>query len=276
MNQIDRREETVRFWDKVALLAKDRNKAFAGMLMEGREFQARDRSKAEQEHFLKIVQLSDSSRVLEVGAGGGRWGFFLANKIASYIGLDISEQMVCIANEEVENLNLSNLQFQCKSILDFEPNTKFDLVYFSGVLMYMDDSEALLSIIKASSLLARGGLIISRDSIQKNYRIEKTGNYPVIYRTEDEYKMLFEKSGFIVDYSELSYKQKRFTGIASFFANRFSLNYELAYALRELLCRINSILGNPDYLKSKKLKEELKQHNKQEHKFFKFIKIDDK
>lgn len=264
--------KNIEFWNRTAVSTSSVRRAFAGMLMEGAEFESIYRCKAEQSHFLNLTGITKSLNVLEVGSGGGRWGLFLADLINSYVGLDISASMVAIAEADRAEKNLKNVRYECLRLLDFKTDSKFDLIYFSGVLQYMDDNEISDSIAVADSLLTNSGIIISRDSIQTEKRVEKTGDYPVIYRTESEYQALFKAAGFELDYSNLSYQHKRFTQIASSFFRVPGVTYRLAYNLRELMCTIDNLFKNPRILKRKKFRSELDLINKQEHRFFRYIK----
>ncbi len=264
-------EKNVAFWDRAAHQAQSGQKAFAGMLMEGRTFEAIYRCLAEQERFLSINRLTPLSRVLEVGSGGGRWAYFLADKVGSYVGLDISPMMVVLAQEEARRRNLANVHFKYQGLVEFESTEQFDLVYFSGVLQYMDDDVVKQCITKASRLLSPRGVVVSRDSVQLNERVEKSGDYPVIYRTPDEYLALFEAGGFRREYMKLSYQHKRFTKTAARLYGLPFISYGMAYTFREGLCAVDNLLGNPDLLKTERHKKELQQANPQEHRFFKYV-----
>jgi len=263
-------EKNIAFWDLAAQQSEKNRKAFAGMLMEGREFEALYRCRAEQEHLLKMFSPTHETRVLEVGSGGGRWGFFFADKVGAYVGLDLSPKMVDIAEAERVRRNLPNVRFECCDFLQFDEKEKFDLVYFSGVLQYMDDAVVAQCIARASGVLSEGGIIISRDSVQTAERVEKTGEYPVVYRLEAEYRAIFEAGGYDLQYSDLSYEHKRFTGLAARLYDIPGVTYGIAYAFREALCRVDDMLGNPGFLKTRKHKRLMKQENPQEHKFFKY------
>ena len=264
-------EKNIAFWDREAQRSQSNKKGFAGMLMSGREFEAIYRCEAEQDRFLTLFTSTPTARVLEVGSGGGRWGFFLADKIGEYIGIDISPSMIAVAEQERKGRNLSNVRFECRNLLDFETSQKFDLVYFSGVLQYMDDDVVAKCIAMAASLLNSGGMVISRDSVQMDRRVEKAGEYPVIFRTQAEYRTLYEREGFALDESGLSYQHKRFTILASKLYGLPGVTYKMAYAFREVLCLLDDALGNPGLLKTGKHKKELEKDNLQEHRFFKYV-----
>ena len=244
---------------------------FAGMLMGTSEFDAIYRCTSEQEHFLRIFNPTKEMRILEVGSGGGRWGFWLSDKVREYVGIDISPAMVAIAEKERIRRKLSNVRFECTTYPEFNDDHKFDLVYFSGVLQCMDDSAVAQCVETANSML--DGIektIISRDSVSELQREEKVGAYPAIFRTAEEYIDFFEAAGYSLDYSEVSYVPKRFTSIASKLYNLPLVTYGQAYAARELLCRIDARLGNPEFLKKREQRE--RPGNRiTSHKFFRYV-----
>lgn len=264
-------EQNIAFWDRTAERFGDGRAAYAGMLMEGREFEAIYRVQAEQARFLTLFDCTPRSRVLEVGSGGGRWAFFLAERIASYVGLDISPKMVSIAETERARRGLANARFECANLLDYSTDERFDLVFFSGVLQYVDDATIAAVLARAARLLAPGGIFVSRDSVQLEERVVKAGDYPVMYRTPEEYRVVFEAAGFERTYMDVSYPAKRFTNVASRLYQLPFMSYSMACAVRAGLCAVDDALGNPDFLKTEQHRRELRQRNPQEHRFFKYV-----
>jgi SAM-dependent methyltransferase len=263
-------QKNIAFWDRAAGQGRFGSE-FAGMLISGGKFEALHRHIGEQDRFLTIFTPTPRARVLEVGSGGGRWGFFLADKVSEYVGLDISSAMVAAAAREGQRRGLANVKFECRSLLDYPRDQKFDLIFFSGVLQYMDDDVVAQSIAFASNLMMPEGVIISRDSVQLAERVEKTGNYPVIYRTPEEYLHLFEAQGFRRDYMDLSYPPKRFTNLASRLYEVPGITFSVATAFRSLLCAIDDAMGRPSFLKTSDHKKLLVQENPREHRFFRYV-----
>lgn len=264
-------EKNKAFWDAAARRSGAERIEYAGMLMEGREFEAMYRCEAEGALLLTLFRPEKTSRILEIGSGGGRWGYFFSLRVQSYTGLDLSTEMVRLADEERRRRGMENVTFICTNLLDYNTDEKYDLVYFSGVLQYMDDPTLLECVRKATSLLAPGGTILSRDSIQRVRRVEKTGEYPVLYRTIEEYEALFAKEGYAMAYSGVSYPHKRFTVLASKLYRLPFCTYSMALAAREVLCFVDSLLGSPGFLKSKSLRTQVPEENPQEHRFFKYV-----
>src|SRR5690606_1609760 len=137
----------------------------------------------------------------------------------------------------------------------------FDLVFFGSVLQYMDDDVVSTCLAKAKTLLAPGGCVVSRDSVQLVTRIERAGEYPVIYRTPQEYFKLFSARGLRCVHMEVSFVRKRFTNLTERLYGTLKVPYGLAYAFRESLIFLDGLLGRPVFLKPKKYLEELKIEN---------------
>jgi SAM-dependent methyltransferase len=268
--------KNVEFWDKAARESKLENKSLAGMLAEGREFDAIYRSKAERERFSSFYSPPPNASVLEVGSGGGRWALYLADKVKAYVGIDISQNMVSLAEEICSASELENVQFECTDLENHDANVKYDLIYFSGVLQYMDDETVSSCLNMAISLLTEEGVIISRDSIQLKFRVERQGDYPVIYRTEREYADIFQQEGLERTYLHLSYDAKRFTRLASRIYQIPGISYQVAYFLREIFCSVNSLLGEPKFLMPTGYSSIDNAENAQQHVFSKYVQVNKK
>jgi ubiquinone/menaquinone biosynthesis C-methylase UbiE len=259
-----------RFWNNAALKTSLVDKASAGMLTEGNEFNAIYRRNEEEAHFLRIFRPASTMRVLEVGSGGGRWSFFLADKVSSVTGIDFSSAMVELADQQRIARGLDNVRFINTDLLNFNDGQKYDLVYFSGVLQYMNDEEVMESIRKARSMLSPGGVIISRDTVQQLERVVLEGEYPVVYRTVDEYAGLFLNGGFHMDYCQLSYQPRRFAGVVSRIFGLPFVSFKIAFALQELLISVDNWLGHPRFLKNQLYRRMLDNGNLREHVFFRY------
>jgi len=268
-------EKNIAFWNNNARQSNPEKGMFAGMLTGTSEFDALYRCVSEQETFLSIFKPTQDMRILEVGSGGGRWGFWLSDMVGEYVGIDISTEMVEIARREGRRRKLTNIRFECSTLPDFTGGEEFDLVYFSGVLQCMDDAVVKQCIDKADEILRKSGrrkVIISRDTVREVERLEKVGDYPAIFRTVDEYVGFFRENGYVLDRSELSYVPRRFTTVVSSLYKFPLMNYRRAYAVRETLCKIDELLGSPKLLKKKQDRRRGSSPHKTEHKFFKYVK----
>jgi ubiquinone/menaquinone biosynthesis C-methylase UbiE len=259
-----------RFWDGVAQATTLTDKTSVGMLADGNEYIANYRRCEEESHFLKIFEPKKSMRVLEVGTGGGRWAFFLADKVGFIAGIDFSEAMINLAEQQRIEKNIDNIRFVHTDLLSFDDAQKFDLIYFSSVLQYINDDDVLASIQKAKAMLTPGGCIISRDTTQALKRVVMDGEYPVIYRTIDEYKGVFASAGLRLDYCAPSYTIKRFSNFAFRISRWPLMGYRSAHLIQKELLKVNDFLGNPRFLMKKHYREMLDTVGEREHRFFRY------
>lgn len=262
-------KEVASFWDKVA---RDHqlDPAGAGMLGPQNAFAIILRAREEERHFAEIVKLRPDMNVLEVGTGGGRWSFFLAKHVHRVTGIDISSEMINLAEKERQARNLTNIKFETRDLLSLPDKAEYDLIYFSSMLQYLSDEELAAALDKANKLLKTGGVIISRDTVQLAQRVIKSGDYPVIYRNADEYKDAFQPAGFSCTYVARSYKDRQFVGPVSFLYNCLKLPFSLTRSILIGLNKINDLLGQPRFLKSQARKNLESSENPQMHCFFRY------
>ncbi len=128
--------------------------------------------------FIDSLKLTKGKYVLEVGVGTGR----LARKVCGYcekfVGIDISPKTI-----ERAKYNLSeykNTQLICADILNFESESRFDVIYSTLTFMHINDK--LLAMNKVKKLLKSEGrfvLSISNDlSGYIDYGTRKIEIYP--------------------------------------------------------------------------------------------------
>ena len=105
-------------------------------------------------------RLSSGDRVLDIGCGTGSLALALAPHVAHVDAVDISAEMVRIANEKAVAAGVSNVSFH-QSKLDvlevFQPAT-FDTICAYNILHLVDDREAILA--KMFQLLKPGGSFV--------------------------------------------------------------------------------------------------------------------
>ncbi len=107
-------------------------------------------------HFMSVMPL-EGLRVLEVGAGTGRDGIFMASRGASVVSLDYSMQSLrMIAGQVPEGAGVDLCCGDAFS-LPFEDGT-FDLVFHQGLLEHFRNPEDMLA--EHRRVLRKGGYIL--------------------------------------------------------------------------------------------------------------------
>ena len=87
--------------------------------------------------------------VLDLGCGTGDHALELAKRGYRVIGLDISREMIRIANIKKELSNVINVEFRVHDIRDFDLGRKFDaIIALYGVISYLVTNKDIVSVLR--------------------------------------------------------------------------------------------------------------------------------
>lgn len=192
-----------------------------------------DKENSEQRHieekklFYEHMDI-EGKKVLEVGCGIGRWAEALHGKCESFLGIDYTEDLIEIANKSYD---FDDCKFQVMSATDIKAEElliepPFDVIIFSGVLMYINDDDIKLVFNELNKIGADDKKLFimepvsrmgSRLTLKDFYSEGLDADYSAIYRTEEEYMELFEGLNYnkvfsddifedLSDHSETHYK----------------------------------------------------------------------
>jgi len=93
----------------------------------------------------------DTLKVLEIGCGVGRILFPMSEQFQESVGVDVSQEMVSIANKKVkDNLNCKILLNNGKDLSEL-PSNHFDLCYSFVVFQHIPDKKIIRNYIKEVS-----------------------------------------------------------------------------------------------------------------------------
>jgi 2-polyprenyl-6-hydroxyphenyl methylase / 3-demethylubiquinone-9 3-methyltransferase len=97
-------------------------------------------------------------KILDVGCGGGLLSEALALKGGLVTGIDISEQLVKIADNHAKQSNI-NIPYSCTTVEDFSSGHKntFDVITCMELLEHVPDPESIIS--ACMHLIKPGGLL---------------------------------------------------------------------------------------------------------------------
>ncbi len=147
----------------------------------------------------------DGARILDLGAGVGQWAFRFADRGArEVVAVEYSADLVEIGRREVAERGYESVEFVVSAAEDFETATSFDVVFISGLFVYLNDDQALRLARHLPSLVAGDGRVVLRDgtAIESRYELNQSFSthlqteYSAVYRTRDEYRDLFAGAGF--------------------------------------------------------------------------------
>ena len=194
-------EKVKDFFNKRA--SKDSEGLYSIVLFQDKE-NSEQRHEDEKNIFYENIDVSGKS-VLEIGCGVGRWAEALHGKCDSYLGLDFSEELLEIAKESYKEFDDCN--FQLMSATDIKVDEliikpPFDVVIFSGFLMYINDDDINIIMDEVNQICADDKKVFAMESIShmdsrltlKDFYSEGLeSDYSAIYRTESEYVNFFKK-----------------------------------------------------------------------------------
>ena len=168
---------------------------------------------ANEQDYQKKIEITQSylepnMTVLEFGCGTGSTALIHAPKVKQYIGTDLAENMIEIANQKQRKSALSNLTFKTTQLNDFNPQTHaFDAVLGLNVLHLMADWKHAIA--QVSALLKPGGVFITSTACLKEginpYQFiapftQWVGLPLVKVFTRKELESTLESAGFTLDY----------------------------------------------------------------------------
>lgn len=126
-------------WDELASSREEACAAAAGRKRDEQEF--RDSASGTIRNLLELVQVRPSDEVLEVGCGVGRIGEALARSCSGWTGADMSINMLGYASERLRgSSNVRLVRLRRVGLFEFD-NRSFDLVYFTNMLMHLDEMD---------------------------------------------------------------------------------------------------------------------------------------
>lgn len=163
------------------------------------------RDKQEKEKIGALLEWTRDETVLDIGCGVGRWGEEILSKGLNYVGVDYSENLLKIAEDNLKaysNKTLLHASFQefSQTLLQNKINIKFDKIFINGVMMYLNDTDlqkgledVLDSCAEHCELYLKESMgVEKRLTLSDFYSDSLSHNYTAIYRSIAEYKELFQ------------------------------------------------------------------------------------
>lgn len=169
---------------------------------------ARQRDIYEKDTILPYLNMQPHYRVLDVGCGTGRWGLFLAEKVAAYLGTDFCETYVQAAQSLFDKAGYNNkthcFQHLGATELSAEKlsiSPPFDLIIIAGLMSFLNDEDTAALLQKVASFSKQGTHIYIREpmgierrlTLKEHFSEELQEYYHAIYRTPEEYELIFKE-----------------------------------------------------------------------------------
>jgi protein-L-isoaspartate O-methyltransferase len=142
------------------------------------------------------ANVDTTEAVLDLGSGVGYWTEYFARKFKKVVAVEAStplyESMAqrCSLYDHVTLLQ--------GDVLSFEPEGRFSLIFLGGLLMYLNENDAITLLQKLKPFLTPDGIILCRESTVQNGTVTREGEYQAIYRSVQTYRSLFNRCGLTV------------------------------------------------------------------------------
>jgi len=159
----------------------------------------------EQECLLPLLPLGPETALLDLGAGVGQWTARFAPRVRRVVAVEYAEAMAAIGRAEMARRGLANVEFVTAPAQDFATAERFDIIFISGLLLYLNDAEARQLTGRLAQWLRPDGRVLVRDAasvlparhvIVDRYSERLRCNYSALYRTTAEIGALFAAAGF--------------------------------------------------------------------------------
>lgn len=149
---------------------------------------------------LELLDFSADQCLLDVGCGVGRWAATAAPLIKHYTGIDFSAALLEHARvlcADLDNVDFIELAAQHVARLETQPR-RFERVVFGGLLMYLNDTDAVACLRGLDRVCTSSARIYIREPMAVTTRLTLDGHwsdelqsrYSAVYRSQPEYAEL--------------------------------------------------------------------------------------
>jgi cyclopropane fatty-acyl-phospholipid synthase-like methyltransferase len=199
---------TLRFFEERALKAPEVGPLSVTMYQDRHPELAAARDRHEKEKVTPLLGLHPAMRVLDIGSGSGRWGLDLCDRVAAYLGVDFSANLVSLAEAELRERGVGDsYRFQTLAAYDIAAENlalppPFDLFLIAGLMTYLNDGDCRRTLAHVAGLAAPGARVYIREpmgvadrlTLKGHYSDELQSEYNAIYRTRAEYGRILEST----------------------------------------------------------------------------------
>jgi len=182
---------------------------------------------------LRCSLRTERKRVLDLGCGIGRLSVWMAPKAQHVTGIDISEEMIRVAQNAAVSRGLHNVTFQLYdgTTVPFD-DASFDVVICVGVLkLVIDQGDFSRVIQEMCRTVVRGGQIVIIDQFDYAGPVELSGDEELsgmsLLRRPTDYISLFQTHGMEL-VEQCSMYRKRFSNLGYTVLKRLPLGRFIA------------------------------------------------
>ncbi len=147
-----------------------------------------------------IHNVDRKGAALDLGSGMGYWAEEFARSFEQVDALEGSSALYTELEKRCSKQ--SNIRTFHGDALSFQPDRRYQLIFLGGLLMYLNENDAIGLLRCLAQSLEPGGIILCRESTVRGQTFVLEGDYTAVYRSVKSYKSLFETCGLALCYKE--------------------------------------------------------------------------
>jgi len=160
--------------------------------------------KLEYKKINNFISPSKNYKVLDLGAGLGYWSTYFAKRCRSVVAVDYSQKMIEKSKKNAMDAGIQNIDYIVDDVVRYKSNEIFNLIFISGVLIYIDDRKIHPLLNNINNYSEQGTYLLLRDgtgrtkphSIIGKHSEQLNAEYNAYYRTRRNYIEIFNQIGF--------------------------------------------------------------------------------
>ena len=206
------KKRDLNFWEKYS---KRKDLSYNSLMnLEVDEELSKKKFILETEMFMNLVDINSDWKLVDLGGGIGLWSNFFADKVKSVTLVEKELSFIEIA----KNIAKENISIIHSDVVDFNQNDNvYDVVFISGVTIYLNDKSLNRLMIKIKKYLKPNGLFLHRDAygvdedfiLKNKFSDNLKMDYSAIYRSRINYDKIFvDKFNFKKDYDNDFYPKQ--------------------------------------------------------------------
>jgi SAM-dependent methyltransferase len=162
---------------------------------------AREKLDYEMDRVFSVLQVEPGTKVVDLGGGVGFWAKRFEDFGAEVVLVERELSFVESARDILADTSIEIIHLDC---VDFDADEQsIDMIFLSGVSIYLDDSQLEMLLKRAAKYVREGGVFIHRDAygVDKHFEFQDRFSenlqelYSASYRTRDRYDEIFSSAG---------------------------------------------------------------------------------
>jgi uncharacterized protein len=158
----------------------------------------------ERKKIQSVINIKSTDICLDLGCGLGYWTEFISQKSKKVMGVDYSQKMIKIAQNNARKKDIQNVEYICSDASEYSNENVFDFIFISGLLLYLSDLDMRALVKNINNFSKSGTSLILREPTGLDGRhliVDKfsetlNAKYSAVYRTRDELISSFEAIGY--------------------------------------------------------------------------------